>query len=64
VLIRPRLAHETAQLPGGLYFVGFVGGLLTLGPVGVIAGPLVVALVVELSSLLSSELNDVAIEEE
>jgi predicted PurR-regulated permease PerM len=64
VLIRPRLANETAQLPGGLYFVGFVGGLLTLGPVGVIAGPLAVALVVELSSLLSSELNDVPVTDE
>ena len=59
VLVRPRLARETANLPGSLYFVGFVGGLLTLGPVGVIAGPLVVALVVEAADLLSVELNDV-----
>ncbi len=58
VLIRPRLAQQTAGLPGGLYFVGFVGGLLTLGAVGVIAGPLVVALVVEVATLLSAELND------
>jgi predicted PurR-regulated permease PerM len=64
VLVRPRLASETAHLPGGLYFVGFVGGLLTIGPVGVIAGPLVVALVVELSSILSSELNDIPVEED
>jgi hypothetical protein len=27
--------------------VGFVGGLLTVGAIGVVAGPLVVALVVE-----------------
>jgi predicted PurR-regulated permease PerM len=64
VLIRPRLASETAHLPGGLYFVGFVGGLLTLGPVGVIAGPLVVALVLELAGLVSTELNDIPIEED
>jgi predicted PurR-regulated permease PerM len=63
-IIRPRLASETAHLPGSLYFVGFVGGLLTIGPVGIIAGPLVVALVVELADLLSGELNDVPVEED
>jgi predicted PurR-regulated permease PerM len=64
VLIRPRLARETADLPGSLYFVGFVGGLLTLGAVGVIAGPLAVALVVEAGELLSAELNDVVVDED
>ena len=57
VLIRPRLARETAGLSGGLYFVGFVGGLLTMGTVGIIAGPLAVALVAEVVDLLSSELD-------
>lgn len=55
VLIRPRLSRRTADLPGSLYFVGFTGGLLTVGPVGIIAGPLVVALVVETASLLADE---------
>jgi len=64
VLIRPRLARETADLPGSLYFVGFVGGLLTLGPIGVIAGPLVVALAVEMAELLSAELNQVSVSED
>jgi predicted PurR-regulated permease PerM len=64
VVIRPRLARETADLPGSLYFVGFVGGLLTLGPVGVIAGPLAVALVVEMAELLTDELNDVPVSED
>ncbi|AZH24057.1 AI-2E family transporter [Haloplanus aerogenes] len=64
VVIRPRLARETADLPGSLYFVGFVGGLLTLGPVGVIAGPLAVALVIEMADLLSDELNQVAVSED
>lgn len=63
LLIRPRLARETANLPGSLYFVGFVGGLLTLGPIGVIAGPLVVALVVETAGLLSAELNEIPVSE-
>ncbi|EJN59946.1 AI-2E family transporter [Halogranum rubrum] len=58
ILIRPRLAKETANLPGSLYFVGFVGGLLSLGPIGFIAGPLVVALVIELANLLAAELRD------
>ena len=61
VLVRPRLARETTGLPGSLYFVGFVGGLLSLGPVGVIAGPLVVALVVEAAGLVATELNDVPV---
>lgn len=63
LLIRPRLARETADLSGGLYFVGFVGGLLTLGPIGIIAGPLAVALVAEMASLLSAELNQVPVSE-
>ncbi|QCC46269.1 AI-2E family transporter [Halobellus limi] len=57
VLIRPRLARETADIPGSLYFVGFFGGVLTLGPIGVVAGPLVVGLFVESAALLSSELH-------
>lgn len=64
VLIRPKLARGTADLPGSLYFVGFVGGLLTLGPVGVIAGPLAVALVVEAGELLSAELDEGSVPED
>ena len=52
VLIRPRLASRQARLPASLYFVGFVGGVLTVGVIGIIAGPLVVALLVEVVSLL------------
>lgn len=63
VLIRPRLARETADIPGSLYFVGFFGGLLTLGPIGIVAGPLVVGLVVESAMLLSEELNGIPLEE-
>lgn len=55
VLVRPRLSRQTADLPGSLYFVGFTGGLLTVGPVGIIAGPLVVALLVEVATLLADE---------
>jgi predicted PurR-regulated permease PerM len=55
VVVRPRLSRRTADLPGSLYFVGFTGGLLTVGPIGIIAGPLIVALVVEAASLLADE---------
>jgi predicted PurR-regulated permease PerM len=53
-VIRPRLASYAAHLPMSLYFVGFVGGVLSLGAIGFIAGPLVVALVVETVTLLST----------
>jgi predicted PurR-regulated permease PerM len=63
LVIRPRLARETADIAGTLYFVGFTGGLLSLGAVGVVAGPLAVALLVEVTALLSAELNDVPVRE-
>lgn len=56
-LIRPRLASITAGMPGSLYFVGFTGGVLTIGLVGFIAGPLVVGLLLEVGTLLSREMG-------
>ncbi len=44
---RPKLARYTTGLPASLYFVGFTGGVLTLGVIGFIAGPVVIALLVE-----------------
>ena len=55
VLIRPLLARYTIGMPGSLYFVGFVGGVLSVGVVGVIAGPLVVSLLAEVAGLLADE---------
>lgn len=55
ILIRPQLAERAGRLPGTLYFIGFMGGLLTVGPIGIIAGPLAVALVVEAVALLQAE---------
>lgn len=52
-VIRPRLAAWTTGMPATLYFIGFVGGVLSVGVVGVIAGPLVVALVAEMVEILS-----------
>lgn len=55
LLIRPRIASRTADLSGSLYFIGFIGGLLSLGAIGIIVGPLVVALLVESAALVSQE---------
>jgi predicted PurR-regulated permease PerM len=54
-LVRPRLARLTTGIPGSLYFVGFTGGVLSVGLVGFVAGPVVVALLAEAVSLLSAE---------
>jgi hypothetical protein len=54
-----RFSHRrTADLPASLYFVGFTGGVLTLGAVGIIAGPLAIALLVEAVSLLGDAVPD------
>jgi predicted PurR-regulated permease PerM len=52
-IIRPKLAGVTGDFAPSLYFVGFIGGILTLGAIGVILGPLIVALVVESVEMLS-----------
>ncbi len=52
-VIRTRLAARTGKISSGLYFVGFVGGILTIGPIGLIVGPLVVSLLLEVVELLS-----------
>ncbi|WP_276273284.1 AI-2E family transporter [Haloarcula litorea] len=54
-VIRPRLARYTTGMPASLYFAGFTGGVLSLGLVGFIAGPVVVALFVEAANLLAEE---------
>ncbi len=58
VVVRPRLASRQAKLDSALYFIGFVGGLLSLGAIGIIVGPLVVALLVEAAGLLTAEYAD------
>ena len=57
MVVRPRLARRSAGLPGSLYFVGFTGGLFTLGAIGVVVGPLIVAVFVEAVDLLADEVN-------
>ena len=55
LLVRPRLSAIAADLPGSLYFIGFTGGILTMGAIGIIAGPVVVALLTECVELLAEE---------
>jgi predicted PurR-regulated permease PerM len=50
--VRFRLG-DPERLSPTLYFVGFVGGGLTVGVVGFIIGPLVLTVVVSLSGLLA-----------
>ncbi|MGQ3412789.1 AI-2E family transporter [Natrinema sp. LN54] len=57
IAVRPRLSRRSAGLPGSLYFVGFTGGLFTLGPIGIVVGPLLVAVFVEAVDLLADEVN-------
>lgn len=54
-LIRPRLASITTGMSASLYFVGFTGGTLSLGVVGVIAGPVIVALLVQVVEIITEE---------
>ena len=58
VVIRPQLAKRTTRLSSALYFVGFIGGILSLGAIGIILGPLVVALLVESASLVATGFDD------
>ncbi len=57
LVIRPRFARRTADMPGSLYFIGFTGGVFSLGAIGIIAGPLVVAMFSESIRLLSYEMD-------
>lgn len=54
VVVRPRLASYTIRLPSTMYFIGFVGGMLTVGALGIIVGPLVIALLTEAAGLLAA----------
>jgi len=50
--LRPVFAYRTTVLPRSLYFMGFAGGALTLGAVGVLVGHLLVTLVLETVELM------------
>lgn len=56
-ILRPRLAHIATDVPASLYFIGFTGGTLSVGLVGIVAGPVAVAWLAEAVALLSAETN-------
>lgn len=57
-VLRPRLAKYSAGMPASLYFVGFLGGVLTVGAVGIIAGPLVLSILVQTVKLVADGVDE------
>jgi len=55
LIIRPRLANWTVGVSSSLYFLGFVGGILTLGAIGIIIGPLMIAILLETVKIISEQ---------
>ncbi|WP_340099324.1 hypothetical protein [Salinibaculum salinum] len=60
-VVRFRLG-DPERLSQTLYFVGFVGGGLTIGVVGFIVGPIVLAIVVALTNLLAESSHSETVE--
>lgn len=57
LLVRPKLVQYTTGMSGSLYFVGFIGGITSLGMIGILAGPLFVALLVEGIDQLAAQMD-------
>lgn len=55
LMLRPQLADRTTGLPASLYFLGFIGGILTLGAIGIIVGPLIIALFLKTVELMAEK---------
>jgi predicted PurR-regulated permease PerM len=53
LILRPLLAQRTADLAPSLYFIGFIAGGLSWGAVGVIAGPVVIAILIQAFEIAS-----------
>jgi len=50
-VIRPMLVHGKSDLNSGLVFFALLGGLLAFGPIGIVVGPLALALFVTVSRI-------------
>jgi predicted PurR-regulated permease PerM len=50
-LVRPLVVRGGTKLPGGVVFFALLGGLMTFGPIGLIVGPLVLALFLSASAV-------------
>lgn len=53
LILRPLLAQWTADLAPSLYFIGFIAGALSWGAIGVIAGPVVIAILIQAFEIAS-----------
>jgi predicted PurR-regulated permease PerM len=53
--IRPLLVRGRTNLPGGLVFFALIGGLLAFGPIGLVAGPLALALFLSVDTVRRSQ---------
>ena len=54
-VLRPYFAKDGVKLPGMLLFFGLVGGLFAFGVVGLFAGPIVLYLLLELTTAMRQE---------
>jgi predicted PurR-regulated permease PerM len=59
-VLRPLLVRGGTHLHSGLVFFSLLGGLLTFGPVGIVVGPLVLALFLSVNAVQRREGNDVS----
>jgi predicted PurR-regulated permease PerM len=50
-VVRPLVMRGGAHLPGGLVFFALLGGLLAFGPIGIVVGPLALALYLSVSAI-------------
>jgi len=56
-ILRPLIIGQRTQLPALLIFLSLAGGLQALGPVGLIAGPVLVALLIGILDFLRARLQ-------
>ena len=54
-IIRPLLVRGRTKLPGGLVFFALIGGLFALGPIGLIAGPIALALFMSIEAVVRTQ---------
>jgi predicted PurR-regulated permease PerM len=59
-LVKPWLLKGRMEIHGGLIFFSLIGGLATFGPVGLIAGPLILSFFLAVVKLCRQEIPAMA----
>jgi predicted PurR-regulated permease PerM len=59
-VLRPLLVRGRSKLNSGLVFLSLLGGLCAFGPIGIVVGPLSLALFLSVSAILRGEQDDFA----